>query len=505
MFLLEKGFSKFLIPILTIAATLYIIGIAKYGLGLTSDSISYWASAESLYLNKNLYLPFRREYLSDWPPFFSIILSTGYFLKSEYIFSYYGFLNAAIYILVVYNFSKLAFRLTESKLLCVLSTIVLIISPPVYKTFSYLWSEPAFILITLLFIINLNQYVTHQARRFFYLSLILASLSALTRYVGVINLALAGLIILFFTNGNQLAKFKKCIVFVALSSFPLILWLFRNYAINSTLTGSGRTTELTNVTYTVLQFANACWEWFLPPLTFRYGGVITFLVTALVFTILIIKILIAINLRVKQWRLLLILLIYTISHLAIVLMSAMLQSSDAPNYRLTAPAFVTFLLLITYSVKFLPLSSRYTYKAGFFLVLCLIITYNLFAYLHYIKRSREAGVLGYSDLSTRSSELIKAAKSFDASLYTFREPILYSNFAEKLYVNDVYGVYRVTGGPKGRISENFKKRTDYKIVIWFGDLPKLRELVETHLPEYDITKVSKYNDGVIVTLALNER
>ena len=100
------------------------------------------------------------------------------------------------------------------------------------------WTEPLFVLWTLLALIQLAAFLNRGERTALLSAAGLTALAALTRYPGVVLIG-TGVLLLLARRAPPLAtRLKQAIVFGAVASVPLLAVLAYNWAVSDTLTGA---------------------------------------------------------------------------------------------------------------------------------------------------------------------------------------------------------------------------------------------------------------------------
>lgn len=495
-----KKFFPYLFILTLFAATLLALSLSSFDIGLSNDSVAYYAAAESFFKTGSFFLPYHDNYFTDWPPLFSVILSTAFFFDIKNKMAFYGLQMIVVYFAVVISVGILANKLTKSRILPVLTILIFTTSPATYITFSYLWSESFFIVFTIMFLVGLVRFIETENQKFLFFCAVTAGLSILTRYAGIVNI-LTGFIFLFFYSSSSI-RYKRVLVFISISFTPVILWFIRNFYLSSTLTGGGRTVEPTNIKYAVFMLSKAIWQWFLPYPEVKYGGITTTILVCLLFIVTCYYIVS----KFKENLLLLVLILNTILFIILIFLTSVFQSSAFADYRLTAPAFFSFLLVLIFFIKEVLRINNKLLSFPLLLIFVIVFTHNSLGYINYLKKSEIIGIEGYNDLNSKSSETIQYLQQTEWQSEYKLCKCAFTDSPEKLYYFNIRGVLSFTEGlGSGKtISRHFKVLKPNKIVIWFGDLTELESLLKQSMSNYKIDTIQKFSDGSIVTLLLKE-
>ncbi|HHW30959.1 MAG TPA: hypothetical protein GXX20_04685 [Clostridiaceae bacterium] len=250
----------FLICSLT-GAILVVICASKYGPAISTDSVAYIYSAKSLLAGEGyVYFGYQSAFI-QWPPLYPSLLALFIALGIEG-WSAALYINAVIFSGVIFLTGLWLLKNSRSHVIAFLGSLSVLFSIPVFHVSKYVWSEPLFILLILLFIIHIGEYLKNQKVLDFYLAAIFSSLAFLTRYSGVI-VVLAGCAVLLLKRNKWFDKIKDIIVFGLISGLPWLLWVVRNYMVSSTLMGARTPSNYTlrqNISFALKTISS----WFIP-------------------------------------------------------------------------------------------------------------------------------------------------------------------------------------------------------------------------------------------------
>lgn len=201
---------------------------ARYGPGVTPDSLHYMAAGQSLLDSGRLLTGYGTPYRM-WPPLFPMILGGGTFLSGDPLEAG-RWINALSFGATAALVAWLLHRSTRSIRLALAGGGAILCSWPVLFVASRVWSEPLFIFLSLASMGMLGEYLFAGRRRAFGYAIALASLACLQRYLGIAAVAAGGLGLLLFDREPLLSvRLRKAIVFGALSMIPVLVWLGRNH------------------------------------------------------------------------------------------------------------------------------------------------------------------------------------------------------------------------------------------------------------------------------------
>ena len=246
---------------LAAAASLFVAcGTWKFGIGWSPDSIQFVSAARNLVTGDGHFAGANLP--AFWPPLFMVVLAVpGVFGVGPVVTA--GVLNPVILGLICLVAGLWFLRVTGAPRLSVAITVIIALSIPLARVASMIWTEPLFILLTVLSLIYVVRFIEEDAPRYLYLSAALASLACLTRYAGV---ALVGstLLVLLVAGRRTLPRtMAKMAVYAAIAAVPLGFWLLRNWLLTDTLTGWRNPAQF-SVVYNLVRTAGTLAIWAVP-------------------------------------------------------------------------------------------------------------------------------------------------------------------------------------------------------------------------------------------------
>ena len=125
----------------------------------------------------------------------------------------------------------------RSRLLGLAATAIIATSLPLAHFASHLETEPLFVLLTLLALIQLASFLNRGARTSLWWAAVCTALAALTRYPGVVLIGTGVLLLLGRRTPPLVSRLKDAIVFGTVSSVPLAGVLMHNWAVSGGLSG----------------------------------------------------------------------------------------------------------------------------------------------------------------------------------------------------------------------------------------------------------------------------
>jgi len=204
-----------------------------WGAGLLPDSITYIEGARSIFKNWNL-----DGIGTHYPPLYFILIAltaliTGNTLEALRLLQLLTIsLNFIVFTMIVWKGTQKALLPT------ILCSLFFVTSQSVLYIHAMAWSEGTFCFFSLLGFYFLGQYLEDKHNRFSTLTLsaLFIGLAFITRYVGI-TLIVTGIISLaLYSGGNKIQRLKDCFYFGFFSSFPMLLWMVRNWFVSGSVT-----------------------------------------------------------------------------------------------------------------------------------------------------------------------------------------------------------------------------------------------------------------------------
>jgi len=215
-----------------------LFSTAKYGAGLSTDSVAYLDVARSLVSGKGFVIHTGTQVVW-WPPLYPMLLAFIQLATELDPASFAQIVNAVLFALVLLLSAGLFQAAFPGNVACSLLGVgTVLLSVPLSDVYAMAWSECLFIPLVLAYLLCAQRYW----RRRDALSLAGLTLSAafacLTRYIGLV-LVLCGVLTVMLVSGADFkTRFTRAFAFAGLSLLPLGFWAARNYWLTGTFFGS---------------------------------------------------------------------------------------------------------------------------------------------------------------------------------------------------------------------------------------------------------------------------
>jgi 4-amino-4-deoxy-L-arabinose transferase-like glycosyltransferase len=205
--------------LMAFVAIFIVLTVARFGIGITTDSITYIGAAENLvdgefFVHKiPLATPDHYQepnYYHEWGPMLPILLAGPLLIGIPQEITAV-ILNVISYAVLVLLTNMILRNSISDKRLIFAGTVLAVLSFPIYMDATVLMSESLFNLYVLLSLTTLYYHIKNERRYLFVLSIAFASMACLTRYVGVTLLISVTLFILIY-KGKLTERFRKAVV-----------------------------------------------------------------------------------------------------------------------------------------------------------------------------------------------------------------------------------------------------------------------------------------------------
>lgn len=219
--------------LLTMFISYQLYQTTTWGVGLSTDSITYLEGARSILKNWNL-----NGIGTHYPPLYFILIAltaliTGDVLEALRLLQLLTIaLNFILFTLIIWKGTHKALLPT------ILCSLLFATSQSVLYIHTMAWSEGSFCFFALLGFYFLAHYLEHKNNRFptLTLSALFIGLAFITRYVGITLIVTGVIALALYVSGNKTKRITDCLYFGFLSSFPMLLWMGRNWFVSNAAT-----------------------------------------------------------------------------------------------------------------------------------------------------------------------------------------------------------------------------------------------------------------------------
>ena len=265
----KNQYWLFLIGLALVLMALGGIATARYGAGVTSDSVKYMAVAQNLLDGNGLY-DHRGLPLLAWPPLYSIILAGLVWLTGLDIFVVAWYLNILL-LGVNLVLSGVIFQrvFVDRPLYAYLGSLFVFLSVSSLRIHATVGSDVPYLTMTLAFLIAVDDYIRRRSYWAFAWMVLLSALAPLLRYVGMAFTVTALLVILIEQRKSMRVLWRDGLALGLLSVLPIFWWLvIRNIMTYGSLWGGYDDPTLVDVGQNIELGLTKMLHWFVPYLSF---------------------------------------------------------------------------------------------------------------------------------------------------------------------------------------------------------------------------------------------
>ncbi len=213
-----------------LGVTTVLLSTSRFGAGLNPDSVGYIGAARNILEGQGV-TSYSGAHLVVQPPLYPALLALAGGVFSTDPLHVVTVVNAILFGLIIYFGGLLTFRsLPSFPTLALIASLTMLASIPLFTVATMAWSEPLFIVFTLLAILSTNKYIEKQGVSQLLLFSLAVALSAMTRYVGVAMIGWGAAVVFIFCRGGYGKKFAHTGLFTVIPVLSLGLWLLRNIA-----------------------------------------------------------------------------------------------------------------------------------------------------------------------------------------------------------------------------------------------------------------------------------
>jgi len=346
-----------------IAFSIIYIFTIRNGVGISPDSIIYMSTARNLNAGNGFYT-FSQTPLVNFPVFYPLFLSLFNYITHTDVLQFAPVLNSFLFASVIFLSGYIIEKfVTVSKWYKWLVLSMLVCSPSLLEVYSMLWSETVFILCTLLFFAAIKNYFNHHSIKAVIVTALIAAVACITRYAGITLIATGGLLMLIDIKTDWKKKITHILIFGFTGISFALFNLLRNIVKTNTLAGN-RQLGITPFSKNLEYFGSVLCDWFSVLREHYLLAVLIGSIVLLTFILLFISQSISADYFNSFEK---ILTAFFIVYTVFILLSSTFSRYETINNRLLSPAFIPFILGLSYNVVVLLNNICYCYSSSFFI------------------------------------------------------------------------------------------------------------------------------------------
>jgi len=464
------------------------------GIGISPDSVTYLSAARHLVHGKG-FISFDDLPVVDFPFAYPCFLTVISFFTRLDPLQFGPLLNGLLFGLLLYisggimnGFNKPSAWYKRILLICIL------LSPAMQEVYSYLWSETVFLILILFFIISISNYLKQYTTGWLLISILICSLSCLTRYAGVF-LIITGLFLLFFNRAFTWRKrILDCMLFGSISFSLLLINIIRNLKETGLAMGP-RPRNDEGILKIMEYFGGVLCDWLL----LERMPLLAITLTIVLLILFAAAIIFNKNRKKSKYG-----FEYTMAVTGLIYCIFMIITSSYTRYeqftnRLLSPIFIPLLWCISCWIPgFINKRSirlKWVYGILFLLITVWFLNAQVRADYEYYDGVKDAGIPGYREDPFVQSDIVQFLEK-NKNIFDPRIPI-YSNAGEAVYfVTGIAARQLPFLDFPTQVQQYYNGKNNY--LVWFNDLdnPSMPDL-KSILQHQDMTVVKELKDGVV--------
>jgi hypothetical protein len=234
-------YRSFLLFLAAIAFAIILVETSNHGIGISPDSVRYIQLARELAEPEgSLHLVDSPDFVSQ-PPLFPVLLAWIAKATGADPFVSVRYLNAFLFALSLYLTGAFFFGRADEPphpAIAFAFPFFFLFSRSLHQVFAMAWTEPLFILSTILFLTSMSRYLAGGSPSSLLGAALLAIAAVYTRYSGVTLIAAGALLIPFASNRPMRRRAIDLLLFVGSTSAAFGIWVARNLHVSGTPLGA---------------------------------------------------------------------------------------------------------------------------------------------------------------------------------------------------------------------------------------------------------------------------
>ena len=261
MQLTRRTYRLSLILLALLGLVFVLITTHKYGAGVSSDAVRAMGASDSLLAGRGFVDNVDSPYI-QWPPLYPLLLAALSLITRLDVFHVAWYLNVLLFPVNIWLWGLLFERIfPDHPGYALFAGLAALISSSMIRIYANVASDPLFVTFMILFFLAAGDYLETASPRSLWWMFILAGLSLLQRYLGIVLFGVGGLVVLVKENWRG---FVKLLLPAGLSFLPLAAWLLlHNYLGYHTIFGPRSYEEMLPLENMSLSMTKIL-HWFLP-------------------------------------------------------------------------------------------------------------------------------------------------------------------------------------------------------------------------------------------------
>lgn len=470
--------STVLILICAVLGFVLVLLATPYGIGTSPDSVIYLNAADNILSGNGVSVtiaPNQYQPLTQYPPLYPVTLAAlGYFGITPYDFG--RWFSGIVYALNIFLVGAVLIRLIPGSIWPALTAAMLMLFAPVMVGIHIMaWSEPLFVLFTLLCFLLLSEYFNNLKLVWIITASIFAGLAILTRFAGAAVIA-ACISALFLLDKKTrfILRLRNALLFILISFAPLVLVLAYNQLTTGTTTNRIISFHLISRSQ-LWDGLTTLTSWIgVPGDLPTWGHIIILVAVAILFLLILFRNYqsehkngLDVNQGFRIPTLITLLFLFVLIYGAFLIISISFFDANTPlDNRILSPIFVCLLIIVTYIIsKFVLTAENQRFWKWFSIgiVISLLLT-SAFHSFPDITGYQEQGI-GFSSPAWQNSTLLQEVHTLPSGI------LFYSNIPEAITL--------LTKQSATRLPRKFEASSQQVNTAFTKDLQSIEQLMDT--------------------------
>jgi glycosyltransferase involved in cell wall biosynthesis len=514
-------------PVFIIILYVSLLGFAsvfvstRYGIGISPDSVSYINGARNLeqgygFVMTTLDGP--GSPITHYSPFYPLILSLFGRVGVDPLAGARWLGSAFFAINILLISSMLLAILYQSKnhlsWTAVVVALFALSSMTMLEIHTMAWTEPTFILLSLLGFILLSVYFGNQNVLYLILSAVVIGLAFLTRYAGIALIITGFIGILLLGNKPVRTRFLHSLVYGVIGALPGAVWMVRNVVYTGTATNREITFQSFDRNH-IMELITTLSSWLLIPEDLGAWGKVGMIFVVFLFIFAAYGLVFfkskpkrpySTELRPIPKLIQALILYIPIYFMTLIATNTFLDTYTPFDRRILSPVYVAGLIVVYYMVAELAnaLHRHWAYLAVILISGGYLVISGINAY-EYVSTSYRSG-LGFNQLYWHQSRTLEALRSLQPGI-----PI-YSNANEAIYIHTGEPAYPIPRQMRSYLQIENQKYEEQKevmkdhlynkggVLVYFSETRNVNLPINNLIKEFNLHQIISADDGAIYSV-----
>jgi len=217
----------------------------RFGPGMSPDALIYLCGAKNVAAGKGFIMPDGQP-IVIWAPLFAHAIAAVNSVGLDLLTSA-RLVNSAAFSLLILSCGLWIRRTVAFRPFTIPGAASILLAKPLIYSASFVWSEVPFLLLMVLFLIEVGNSIRRPTIARLIVTGVLGAMMFLTRYAGYPIVAAGGLALLTMSSTSLKKRLRDVLIFAVACGAVVAPWLVRNYILSHTITGERHPSQVTLV------------------------------------------------------------------------------------------------------------------------------------------------------------------------------------------------------------------------------------------------------------------